>query len=57
MTTDIRSIKEHLSTRTYLNKKPYRTKAQRLEARRLARLVDGHWASSAPVSKHHGDRP
>lgn len=50
MTTDIRSIRAH--TRSYINRKPYRTKAQKLEARRLARLVDGHWVSSAPVTLH-----
>ena len=52
MKHDPRSIKEHLSNRDYLNKKPYRTSAQKAEAKRLAKIVDGRWVSSAPVSKH-----
>lgn len=36
-----------------LNKKPYRTKKQKLEARRLARKdSDGAIRSAAPVSYH-----
>ena len=34
------------------NYKPYRTKAQKIEARRLAVKIDGRWISSAPVSRH-----
>ncbi|MBO6542326.1 MAG: hypothetical protein JJ939_11575 [Alphaproteobacteria bacterium] len=39
-------------TRNMLNRKPYRTKAQREVARLTARKVDGRWVSSAPVSYH-----
>ncbi|MGR9056040.1 hypothetical protein ACU8NH_09040 [Rhizobium leguminosarum] len=35
-----------------LNKKPFRTAAQKAEARRTARLVDGRYVSGAPVSYH-----
>lgn len=35
------------------NKKPYRTKAQKIEARNKAyKCADGAWRSSAPVSYH-----
>ena len=35
------------------NRKPYRTKAQRAEARRTARKdADGAWRSAAPFSIH-----
>jgi len=52
MKLDTRSIKEHLSNRDYLNKKPFRNAAQKAEAKRLAKIVDGRWVSNAPVSKH-----
>jgi len=43
--------------RDYNNYKPYRTRAQKAEARRTARkCADGTWRSSAPVS-HHKTRP
>jgi hypothetical protein len=35
-----------------LNRKPFRTAAQKAEARRTARLVDGRYVSNAPVSYH-----
>ena len=54
MATDIRSLKEHLSNRNFLNRKPYRTASQKAEARRTAKLVDGRWVSSAPVTFHKG---
>lgn len=57
MQSDNRSINEHLAQRAFLNKKPYRTAAQKAEARRLARVVDGHWVSSAAVSHHPERRP
>lgn len=34
------------------NRKPYRTKAQKAEARRTAKQVNGTWVSNAPVSYH-----
>ena len=34
------------------NYKPYRTKEQRAEAQRTARIVNGTWVSNAPVSYH-----
>jgi hypothetical protein len=52
MSNDFRSIKEHLSDRDYLNRKPYRTSVQKAEAKRLARVVDGRWVSTASVTKH-----
>lgn len=36
----------------YKNYKPYRTKAQKIEARKTARKVNGTWRSNAPVSYH-----
>ncbi len=54
MSNDPRSIKEHIADRNYINRKPCRTAAQKAEARRVARILDGHWVSSAPVSKHKG---
>jgi hypothetical protein len=39
-------------TRNMLNRKPFRTKAQREVAIHTARKVDGRWVSSAPVSYH-----
>lgn len=39
-----------------LNRKPYRTDAQRREARRTAALVDGRYVSDAPVSYHRAPR-
>jgi hypothetical protein len=37
------------------NRKPYRTKAQKAEARRTARKdADGAWRSDAPFSIHGG---
>lgn len=35
-----------------LNRKPYRTAAQKAEAKRTARKVDGAFVSNAPVSYH-----
>ena len=49
---DFRSIKEHFANRDFSNKKPYRTAAQKAEARRTARKVGGTWVSSAPKSFH-----
>lgn len=37
-------------TRDMANRKPYRTAAQKEEARRTARLVDGRYVSGSPVS-------
>ncbi len=34
------------------NRKPFRTAAQRADARATARLADGRYVSSAPVSIH-----
>ena len=34
------------------NRKPYRTKAQKKEAKATAIKVNGTWVSSAPVSRH-----
>lgn len=34
------------------NRKPFRTAAQRQEARQTARIVDGRYVSSAHVSMH-----
>lgn len=34
------------------NYKPFRTKAQKAEARRTARKINGTWVSNAPVSYH-----
>jgi hypothetical protein len=34
------------------NRKPYRTKAQKVEARRTAKKINGTWVSSAPKSYH-----
>lgn len=39
-----------------LNRKPYRTASQKAEARRTARIVDGRYVSSAPVSYHAAAR-
>jgi hypothetical protein len=36
----------------YTNKKPYRTRLQKEEARRRARKENGRWVSDAPVSHH-----
>lgn len=36
--------------RDMTNRKPYRTAAQKAEARATARLVNGRYVSSAPVS-------
>jgi len=39
------------------NKKPYRTAAQKAEARKTAvRCEDGAWRSTAPVSYHRSNR-
>lgn len=38
------------------NRKPYRTAAQRADARATARIVDGRYVSSAPVSVHPASR-
>jgi hypothetical protein len=51
MKADSRSTAEHLTTREYLNRKPYRTAAQKIIAKNLARIIDGRWVSTAPVSK------
>ncbi|MFC0245785.1 hypothetical protein [Falsochrobactrum ovis] len=42
--------------RDMTNRKPYRTAAQKVEARRTARLVDGRYVSNAPVSYHRAPR-
>lgn len=34
------------------NRKPFRTTAQKYEARQNAKMVDGRYVSSAPVSYH-----
>jgi hypothetical protein len=39
-----------------LNRKPYRTASQKARARATARLVDGRYVSSAPVSYHAAPR-
>lgn len=37
----------------YWNRKPFRTKAQKAEARKMARRCeDGAWRSPAPISMH-----
>lgn len=39
----------------YVNRKPYRTKAQKAEARATAvKCADGTWRSNAPVTYHKG---
>lgn len=38
------------------NRKPYRTAAQRQEARRTATMVDGRHVSNAPVSFHRAPK-
>jgi endonuclease YncB( thermonuclease family) len=39
--------------RDYNNYKPYRTKAQKAEAKATAyKTKQGHWKSDAPVSRH-----
>jgi hypothetical protein len=38
------------------NRKPFRTAAQKAEARRTAKLVDRRYVSSAPVSYHRAAR-
>jgi hypothetical protein len=39
--------------RDMANRKPYRTKAQKIEAKRTAvKCADGTWRSPAPVSFH-----
>lgn len=43
--------------RDMTNKKPYRTKAQKIEARRTAvKCEDGTWRTKAPVSYHKPQR-
>lgn len=39
-----------------LNRKPFRTASQKAEASRTAKLVDGRYVSSAPVSYHRAAR-
>ena len=34
------------------NRKPFRTKDQKVEARASAKKVNGAWRSNAPVSRH-----
>jgi len=36
--------------RSMKNGKPFRTKVQKVEAKRLAYKVDGRWVSTAPVT-------
>lgn len=38
------------------NRKPYRTAAQRQEARRTATMVDGRYVSIAPVTFHRATK-
>lgn len=38
------------------NRKPYRTAMQKAEARAAARLIDGRYVSSAPVSYHRAPK-
>lgn len=45
---DMRSVVEVEESRDMTNYKPYRTAEQKVEARRMARLVNGTWFSSAP---------
>lgn len=49
---NFRSVKEHAAERDFTNRKPYRTAAQKAEARRTARKVEGRWVSSAPITRH-----
>lgn len=50
---DPRGVREVEATRDLSNRKPYRTKAQKTEARAKAwKRKDGTWQSSAPVSMH-----
>ncbi|WP_320203729.1 hypothetical protein [Agrobacterium rosae] len=39
-----------------LNRKPYRTAAQKDEARRTARKFEGTWVSGSPVSYHRATK-
>jgi hypothetical protein len=56
MLNNFRSIKEHLADRDYINRKPYRNAAQKADARRLAKMADGRWVSSAAVTRHAPER-
>ena len=46
------STADHLAKRDLRNGKPFRTAAQRIAARASARLVNGRFVSTAPVSFH-----
>lgn len=53
MVKDKRTIQEVENERSMLNRKPYRTKVQKQEARYVAHKgKDGAWHSLAPVSYH-----
>ena len=48
-----REVEDGKRSRNMANRKPYRTKAQKAEARSTAvRRKDGSWHSPAPVSYH-----
>lgn len=47
---DDRTTREVDDTRNMVNRKPFRTKEQKEEAKRLARKYDGTWYSPAPYS-------
>lgn len=50
---DPRGVREVEATRDVSNRKPYRSKTQKEEARRRAyRAKDGAWRSTAPCSYH-----
>ncbi|MCH6205270.1 MULTISPECIES: hypothetical protein [Brucella] len=42
--------------RDMTNRKPYRTAAQKAEARASARLIDGRYVSNAPVTYHRAPK-
>lgn len=42
--------------RDMTNRKPYRTAAQKIEARNRANKVDGRWVTTAPVCHHRAPK-
>ncbi|MCK1668648.1 hypothetical protein [Bradyrhizobium sp. 153] len=49
---DPRTTAEVEASRDATNRKPFRTKSQKVEARRYAVRVNGAFCSKAPVSRH-----
>ena len=52
MKVDNRTTRKVDEDRNYNNRKPYRTKEQKIEARRTAYKQNGTWKSNAPMSYH-----